>query len=78
MQKWKPISESRNYKRKQIRIKTFLIGIILLLILMLLGSCKQIEYVYVEVPREPVTCIDSIKIPLDMANCLAEYKVKYD
>lgn len=55
----------------------FLTGIILLLILMLLGSCKQIEYVYVEAPREPITCIDSIKIPLDMATCLQEYKVKY-
>jgi hypothetical protein len=44
---------------------------------MLLGSCKQIEYVYVETPREPIYCIDNINTPLDMANCLAEYKQKY-
>lgn len=44
---------------------------------MLLNGCKQIEYVYVEIPREPIYCIDNIKTPLDMANCLAEYKQKY-
>lgn len=44
---------------------------------LLLSSCKNIEYVYVETPKEPITCIDRIKTPLDMANCLAEYKTKY-
>lgn len=42
-----------------------------------LASCKSVEYVYVETPREPITCIDTIKTPMDMAKCLAEYKVKY-
>jgi hypothetical protein len=44
---------------------------------MLLNACKQIEYVYIEAPREPITCIDVIQTPMDMATCLAEYKVKY-
>ncbi len=42
-----------------------------------LASCTNVEYVYVETPREPITCIDTIKTPMDMAKCLAEYKVKY-
>jgi hypothetical protein len=42
-----------------------------------LASCTQTEYVYKEVPREPITCIERIKTPLDMAKCLAEYKAKY-
>lgn len=50
---------------------------LILAILLLLNACKQTEYVYVEVPREPITCIGKIKTPLDMAMCLDEYKLKY-
>lgn len=46
-------------------------------IVFLLTACTRTEFVYVEVPREPINCIDSIKTPLDMAKCLAEYKAKY-
>ena len=44
---------------------------------MLLNSCKKIEYIYKEPIKEPITCINNIKTPLDMAKCLNEYKVKY-
>lgn len=44
---------------------------------LLLVGCAHEKIVYVETPREPITCIDSIKTPLDMAKCLTEYKVKY-
>lgn len=77
--RWRPISECaklRKWRRRQ-KIKRLLIGIIILLIALLLSSCKSVEYVYVEVPREPITCIDRIKTPLDMAKCLAEYQEKY-
>lgn len=42
-----------------------------------LASCTQTEYVYREIPREPITCIERINTPLDMAKCLAEYKAKF-
>lgn len=48
----------------------------ILSILLLLGSCADSEVVYVEVPREPITCIERIKTPLDMAKCLNEYKMR--
>lgn len=49
----------------------------MLILSILLTGCTSVEYVYVEIPREPITCIDRIKTPLDMAKCLAEYKEKY-
>ena len=52
-----------------------MIGTLILLILLLLSGCKQIEYV--EVEHQPITCIDEIKTPLDMAKCLNEYKQRY-
>ena len=64
-----------NSNKKQKKIH--LIGIGILVILMLLNACKQIEYVYIEPPKPPITCIDNIKTPLDMATCLKEYKLKY-
>lgn len=54
-----------------------MIGTLILAILLLLSGCKQIEYVYVEPDRVPITCIDEIKTPLDMAKCLNEYKKRY-
>jgi hypothetical protein len=54
-----------------------LIGLLILAILLLLNACKQTEYVYVEPERVPITCIDHIKTPLDMAKCLNEYKTRY-
>ena len=59
------------------RLKILLTGIKILVIPLLLGSCKKIEYVYITPPKEPITCIQYIKTPLDMATCLNEYKLKY-
>lgn len=42
----------------------------------LLNGCKGSEAVYQEIPREPITCIERIKTPLDMAKCLNEYKLR--
>lgn len=48
----------------------------MLILAILLSSCaSKIEYI--EIEREPITCIDSIKTPLDMAKCLGEYQLKY-
>lgn len=44
---------------------------------MLLNACKHTEYIYKEPIKPPITCIDTIKTPLDMALCLKEYKLKY-
>lgn len=41
---------------------------------MLLSGCKTNCNC---APLEPIMCIDNIKTPLDMADCLAEYKQKY-
>ena len=46
-------------------------------LLLILSSCAGEKIVYVEAPKEPITCVDSIKTPMDMAKCLTEYKVKY-
>lgn len=54
-----------------------MIGWLILAILLLLSGCSRIEYVYVEPEKVPVTCIDHIKTPLDMAKCLEEYKERY-
>ncbi len=51
--------------------------IAMIIFFLLLSGCKQIEYVYVEPERQPITCIDEIKTPLDMAKCLNEYKTRY-
>lgn len=77
MIKWKPIEKSKNLKMRQKKIKVLLTGIIILAIVLLLSGCKQVEYIYVETPKEPIYCIDNIKTPLDMAGCLQEYKIKY-
>lgn len=50
---------------------------LILVTALLLNACKQTEYVYIEPARMPVTCIDEIKTPLDMAECLNEYKMRY-
>ena len=54
-----------------------LIGTALCLLILLLCGCARTEYVYVEAPREPITCHRHMKTFLDMAKCLEEYKAKY-
>ena len=44
---------------------------------MLLSGCVRTKIVYKEIEREPITCYKTIKTPLDMAKCIAEYKIKY-
>ena len=72
---WQSVRETRNLRKRRQRIKITLIGTLILAILLLLSSCKQIEYV--EVERHPITCIDEIKTPLDLVKCLNEYKQRY-
>ena len=54
-----------------------MIGIGISATVLWLSGCVRTEYVYKEVEREPITCIERIKTPLDMAKCLQEYKIKY-
>lgn len=54
-----------------------MIGTALCLLMLLLCGCGRIEYVYVEAPREPITCHRHMKTFLDMAKCLEMYKAKY-
>jgi len=51
--------------------------VIIFLLIVLLTGCGRIEYVYVEAPREPITCHRHMKTFLDMAKCLEIYKAKY-
>lgn len=50
---------------------------IIIFFLLLFCGCSQTKVVYVEPERVPITCIDDIKTPLDMAKCLYEYKTRY-
>lgn len=50
--------------------------VIIFLFIVLLTSCVKTEYVYVKPQREPITCHQSMKTFLDMAQCLEEYKIK--
>lgn len=81
MIKWKPIGQTKNCDKQLTEIKQIvLIGtqvLVALFLLSLLNSCTKTEIVYVEVPREPVTCIDSLDTPTDMLECLNEYSIKY-
>ena len=74
---WQSVSKQNDLKKKQKKRKLILIGLLILVAVMLLSSCSQTKVVYVEAERQPITCIDSIKTPLDMAKCLAEYKQRY-
>lgn len=46
-------------------------------LLLILPACATEKIIYMEAPKEPITCVNSIKTPMDMAKCLTEYKVKY-
>lgn len=50
---------------------------IIILAAVFLTACTQERIIYRDIPREPITCINRIKTPLDMAKCLAEYSAKY-
>lgn len=70
------VSEIENSRKLQKWINLLLIGITILVILLLFCGCSQ-KIEYVEVERVPITCIDDIKNPMDMAKCLNEYKERY-
>ena len=69
-------SKMPSLKKRRKQMKDSLIGFIILSILPLLSSCADTEVVYVELPLEPIDCIEHIKTPLDMAKCLNEYKLR--
>lgn len=73
---WKSVGKTKNSRKKSKMINLLLIGTFLLVILLLFCGCSP-QIKYVEVEREPITCIDEIKTPLDMAKCLNEYKTRY-
>lgn len=75
-QHWQSTEEIKSWNRRFWKIR-LLIGTLILVTVLLLSACKQIEYIYVEPERVPITCIDEIKTPLDMAKCLNEYKLRY-
>ena len=83
--RWTPISDCARLRRQQRRRRcaphrlkrAVLIGTALCLLILLLCGCARTEYVYVEAPREPITCHRHMKTFLDMAKCLEEYKAKY-
>lgn len=74
--RYKSVKEIENWNKQWSKIR-LLIGTLILAIVLLLCGCKQIEYVYVEPERVPITCIDEIKTPLDLVKCLNEYKTRY-
>lgn len=75
-QHWQSTEEIKNLSKRLLWIKA-LIGTLILATVLLSSGCKQTEYVYIEPERVPITCIDDIKTPLDMAKCLSEYKERY-
>ena len=75
-QRWQSTEEIRSLN-KRLKWTRALIGTLIFLLVLLLSGCKQTEYIYVEPERVPITCIDTIKTPLDMAKCLQEYKTRY-
>ena len=77
--RYEPISDYARLRRqqRQRRTRVVLIGTALCLLILLLCGCARTEYVYVEAPREPITCHRHMKTFLDMAKCLEMYKAKY-
>ena len=78
--RWKPVSGTPKTIGRLKKTKAVLTGITIYLITLyclILSGCTRSEYIYQEIEREPITCIDSIKTPQDMLDCLTEYSVKY-
>jgi hypothetical protein len=47
------------------------------MLIFFIQSCSRVEYVYVERPKVPITCHETVKTPLDLAKCLEVYKEHY-
>lgn len=80
MIKWKSQEQMNSLKMRFAMIRAGLIGIMICLLILCclsLSGCMQTREVYVELPKEPVICIDTIKTPEDMLTCLNEYAIKY-
>lgn len=76
MTRWNSVASTKNSNRWQ-RLIPILIGLLIFLGLMLLCGCVRTQYEYREVEREPIDCDMRIETPLDMANCLAEFRQKW-
>lgn len=76
MTKWNSVKKSQNLRSYQSWIP-LLIGVLILATLLLLASCVRTQVKYVELEREPIDCDAHIKTPLDMANCIAEFRQKW-
>lgn len=50
---------------------------LLIFFLSLLAGCVRTQIKYEELEREPIDCDLYIKTPLDMAECLAEFRQKW-
>lgn len=70
------VRKSQNLKNWQNQIP-LLTGLLILATLLLLSSCVRTQVKYVELEREPIDCDAHIKTPLDMANCIAEFRQKW-
>lgn len=51
--------------------------VFLFMLIFFIQSCSRVEYVYVERPKVPITCHETVKTPLDLAKCLEVYKEHY-
>lgn len=72
--------KTNHWKRRLQKINRVSIGSLILIIpllLLSLGGCTKTEIQYVELPRKPITCIDTMKTPEDMLKCLNEYDANY-
>lgn len=79
MTKWKSVGQTSNYGNRLRLIRAVLTGIIILsltLCCLSLSGCTTNKE-YVEIEREPITCINSMKTPEDILLCLNEYATRY-
>ena len=79
MTKWKSVGQTSSYVNRLRLIRAVLTGILICLLTLCclsLSGCTASKQ-YVELEREPITCIDSIKTPEDMLLCLNEYSTKW-
>lgn len=75
---WQQVTKNSNKRLRLIRV--VLIGILTLLLTLCclsLSGCTNKEYVYQDMPKPEIDCIQYIETPEDMLYCLNEYAVRY-
>lgn len=80
MTKWNSVGQTKYSRMKLRKIRLVLIGILtclLTLCCLSLSGCTQTKEVYVELPNEPILCIQSMNTPEEILLCLNEYAIKY-